>query len=285
MFIIGLGRSGSTICHKILAKHDAVAWLSQNIERRPSKPELGRLLMHAIDAPLIGQKIAQKYEPEECYGFWERYCKGFHAPCRDLNAGDVTEKSRHRIKRALAQILTKRRRRLLLKLTGWPRISYIRELFPDSIIIHIQRDPRAVVNSILQVEWWWGWQGPQNWRWGELSTEFQGLWESYDRSFVALAAIECLIFRQALEVGRQSVDEANYMELDYGVLCAEPEASFRKVSEFCRLPWTHSFQKQVNAYRLVSTDYKWREDLTDNQQQIMLEIFDKYRHNLWPGFA
>ncbi|GAJ21506.1 unnamed protein product, partial [marine sediment metagenome] len=78
----------------------------------------------------------------------------------------------------------------MIKLTGWSRIEYIKELFPDAKFIHILRDGRGVANSLINVDFWKGWEGPHKWRWGMLNEEKMKEWNKYDQSFVILAAME-----------------------------------------------------------------------------------------------
>jgi len=117
--------------------------------------------MQAFDFPIVGKLSRERLRPGEAYSFWEYHCKGFSTPCRDLVLDDVTKKVGERLPRMFAQLLTRRRNRLLTKITGRPRIGFLRESFSDAKFIHIRRDGRAVINSMINVDWWWGWRGPQ----------------------------------------------------------------------------------------------------------------------------
>jgi hypothetical protein len=166
-------------------------------------------------------------------------------------------------------MLTPKRDRLLVKITGWPRIGFLMGIFPDAKIIHIKRDPRAVINSLLNVDFWSGWRGPQNWRWGELTLEQRQEWERFDRSFVALAGIELRILSKAMEQAKKCVTDDNFKEIAYEDLCANPLSVFKEVMGFCELEWTNQFENTVRTSQLKNTNYKWRQDLTEDQQQIV----------------
>lgn len=272
IFIVGVGRSGSTAFQKVLSFHPELAWLSVLSNRFPSVPSLNRLLMYAIDAPRLERGLTRWLKPSECILFWDYAWPGFNTPCRDLVAEDVTPGVREGIRALLAQPLTKKRSRLMVKITGWPRLAFLKAIFPDAMFIHVVRDGRAVVNSLLNVDWWWGWRGPENWRWGALTPPQQEEWERHGKSFVALAAIEYKIIMEAMEKAKQGIGPDHFLELRYEDLCAEPIPNFQKVVECCGLGWPKRFERSINSYPLKNTNYKWQRELTENQQRILEEV-------------
>jgi len=278
VFIIGVGRSGSSIFHKIFAKHPNVAWLSKYSEKYPAKPQLTRYQMKLMDTPIVN-KISKGNYPEECYSFWEYYCKGFRTPFRDLLPEDVTHKAKKGIRSALSQIMTPKRDRLLIKITGWPRIGYLHEIFNDAKFIHVVRDGRAVVNSMINVNWWWGWKGPQSWRWGELNSSQQEEWEKFNKSFIALAGIELKILMEALDKGKKLIDQKNFMEIKYETLCSDPIHLFQEVLNFSELEWSDTFEKSLKDFTLNDQNDKWKTDLTENQQKVLEAVLVDYQEN------
>jgi len=234
--------------------------------------------MKAIDYPIVGsylrtQKALRPWEP---YGIWDSVYPGFSKPFRDLRADDVTDKVKSRMKKVTAQMITPKRNRLMIKITGWPRIGFFSEIFPDAKFIHIVRDGRAVVNSMLNVHWWTGWKGTSSWGWGELTPEEQTQLTTYGHSFVALASIEWNHLMQAMEVAKQAVDPANFLEIRYENFCADVVGITRTVAEFCELPWNDSIAAAMGAYQINEKNYKWQEELTATQQGVMNDIMAPY---------
>lgn len=120
IIIVGAGRSGSTVFYNVFAEHPNVAWLSELSNRFPGKISKSAKHMKMIDVPVIGIYLRKKYPPQECYPFWEYYCRGFSQPCRDLTAGDVSIKVKENVRRVISNLLTSKRNRCLVKLTGSP---------------------------------------------------------------------------------------------------------------------------------------------------------------------
>jgi hypothetical protein len=276
IIIIGTGRCGSTIFHRILSEHPNVSWLSALCDKYPNKPSVNRTLLKAIDFPIVGKYLRSKINPHECFGFWEHYCKGFGRPFRDLTLEDLTSIKKNRIQNVMAEMLTEKRNRLLIKITGWPRIGFLRGIFLDAKIIHVIRDGRAVANSLLNVDWWLGWWGPQNWRWGELTILQRKEWEKYDKSFIALAAIEWKILMDACEKSKKAVNHNDFLEIKYEDICSSPLDVFKRAVEFCELEWSDKFKSSIQQYSVKNANYKWQQSLTAKQCNILEDVLGSH---------
>jgi hypothetical protein len=277
IIILGAGRTGTTVFHQMLAEHPHLAWLNRRISSRfPDRLELSRLVMKGLDYPVLGELLKRRIKPGESYTFWEHHCKGFSAPYRDLLAADVTDKVKSHLPRTMAKILTERRNRLLLKITGWPRIGFLSEIFDDARFIHVMRDGRAVANSMLNVYFWQGWKGPQNWGWGELSSAQEDEWNDYGQSFVVLAAIQWKILMDAVEKAKSTITSERFLEIRYEDLCSDPVGQFQKVAQFCELEWAASFERQLGKYQLKNTNGKFKYELTAKQQSDLEEVLRDY---------
>jgi omega-hydroxy-beta-dihydromenaquinone-9 sulfotransferase len=272
IIIVGTGRCGSTLFHRLLAKHSRMMWLSGFSYLYPDRPKLNRWAVSAMGNPVLHRLFGDRIRPGENYKFWDRYAYGFSQPCRDLQRSDVTAKVKKQLHAAFEPMLTSHRDRLLLKITGWPRLGFLGEVFEDAKFIHIVRDGRAVANSLLHVHFWRGWYGPQGWRAGTLSPEDLATWEAYDRSFVALAGIEWRIQMRAMEAARQAIDPKQFFEVKYETFCERPVESFREVLEFAEMPESAAFERHVRAASIRSTSNRWRDDLTPAQQAVLDEL-------------
>jgi len=271
LFIVGTGRCGSTIFHHMLSRHPHLAWLSPFLKRYPNRPKLNRTAMRLINIPLLSRYMRKIIYPGEWYTFWDYHCPGFSEPCRDLDKEDVTPKIETSVRKIMGDMLTPKRFRLLVKITGWPRIRFLKEIFPDAKFIRISRDGRAVAASLLNVPWWSGWRGPDNWRWGRLKPPLRDKWERYGQSFVVLAGIEWEILMGAYEKAKQGIDASDLLDIRYEDLCQDPLKVFQKVVEFSNLEWPKRFEAVVKKFPLNSTNDKWKKYLSSEQQRILGE--------------
>lgn len=273
VIIVGTGRCGSTVFHRLLAKHADVMWLSGFCDRYPSRPLWNQRAVTAMDNPVLRRLLGRRVQPGECYLFWDRYAYGFSEPCRDLVRTDVTTRVKRQVRAAMGMMLTPKRNRLLLKITGWPRLGFLNEIFEDAKFIHLVRDGRAVASSLLHVDFWRGWYGPQGWRAGLLSPEDQATWEASDRSFVALAGLEWRIQLRAMEAARRALpDPTRFLEIKYETFCDQPLETCRQVLDFSELPISQAFERHVAATPIKNASNRWRDGLTVAQQHLLDDI-------------
>jgi len=273
IFVVGSGRSGSTVFFDVFARHPELAWLSRLARDYPQHLWLNHMAMHARSVPVFEQLIAKHWAPSEAYPFWELNCPGFANPCRDLDNGDVTPLAAGRLRESIRRVLTRRRGRFLAKITGWPRIGYLHQVFPDALFVEVKRDPRAVANSLLDVGFWDGWRGPSNWRRGPLPEDLAEIWAEEQQSFVALAAIEVVMIQRAMQRCREVVPRLKLMTVDYALFCSSTVEVFKEVSGFCGLRWSRRFEHAIAKFSIASTDDKWRSHLSIDQQKILLRTF------------
>lgn len=272
IFVIGAGRSGSSIFHQMFTEHPRVAWMSSLCDRRPGNLATHHWLMRMLDVPGVGALAKRRFESAECYEYWDHFFPGFSRPCRDLAATDATPQAIAALRRAAESLVTAKRPRLLVKVTGWPRLGFLHKVFPEARFVHVYRDGRAFANSLLQVDFWRGWQGPEQWRWGPLSPEFAREWEAHDRSFVALAGIQWKLLMRAAEAARKAVPADVLLEVRYEDFARQPAESFRKAAAFCGLDWMDRFEAKLARYRVESANHKWRQDLDAGQQATLLAV-------------
>jgi hypothetical protein len=184
----------------------------------------------------------------------------------------------------MPRLITQKRHRLVHKITGWPRIGFVAEAFEDAKFIHVIRDGRAVANSMLNVDFWDGWQGPDKWLYGSLPERYREVWEKYDRSFVALAGLQWKMLMDAADEAVAKLDPEKVLTIRYEDMCPDAIPTFKKVAQFCELEWDDDFEKRLKKYPMKNTNEKYKKDLTPQQQNelesVLADYLEKYGYEI-----
>jgi hypothetical protein len=231
--------------------------------------------MSAIDVPILNLYLKRRFVPLENYAFWDFYFAGFSHPSRDLLASDVSARTRRSFQKVASELLTAKRNRLLIKITGLPRISFLYAIFPDARFVHILRDGRAVANSRLNAPFWKGWQGLNIWG-GQMPEHYQEEWERHRRSFVALAGIEWKTHMDQFEAVKREFPNIDICQVKYEGFCANPIGELKRIADHCELSWHPQFEKATRAFHVKNENEKWERDLTDQQRATLEEVLRPY---------
>lgn len=239
----------------------------------PRAEKLNAAVLQGLDSPLIGTALSRgliepgHLKPSEAYAYWEQIAPGFSEPFRDLLETDLTERTRENLIAAVDRLTIPARPTPLIKITGWPRMGYLLKAFPDARFIHVVRDGRAVVNSIMQIDFWEGWKGTKGWRGLDMSPAQRERWEQSGQSFVTLGAMELADMFDAMRAAVPLVPAEQFLEIRYEDLCDDPTGIFENVATFCDLEYTDGFNTSVIDFGFRNTNDKWRRDLTELQQR------------------
>jgi hypothetical protein len=233
-------------------------------------------MLQMVQVPGFKQLIRQRIRPDECYNYWDYMFPGFRRPFRNLTAEDVTPRIRKKITEGFNQSFSQKNKTPLVKITGWSRVGFLKEIFPEAKFIHIVRDARAVVNSFLSVPWWWGWRGPENWRFGTLSDREKIVWDKYHQSFIALASIGWNKMINPIQQDLAGLDEADFLEISYEALCDQTVEIFQQVTSFMDIPYNTEFDKVIQQYSIKNSNSKYFKDLDQNQIACIEDICKEY---------
>jgi hypothetical protein len=260
IFIVGPGRSGTTIFYYLLCGHQDLGWFYESwLSRRINNLSL-RSFFACLNVVYQIGPISRKYrkrawfpKPSEVYELWD----AFHPVENGAASPPFIEE--HAASANAALMSSVMRRHLLYSGTSRfinkntrnsRRMRYLHTLFPDALFIHIIRDGRGVTNSLLNVRFWpsmslW-------WYHGRTPAEL----ERQGENPVLLAARHWKTGMERVLGDKKVVPKPQYLEIRYENLMARPKATMEKVLDFCDLPWTIQFENHLNSFELKSKNYK-----------------------------
>lgn len=295
IFMIGMGRSGTTAISEAISLHEDLGWFSVYIQHVPALPWLAVIdritMMPKIGWYLRGKKKQQKGignllrrylpYPIETYSVWERFC-GQRFSYDYLIGQKASEDQAECLTKYIRRVLALQgKKRFFAKFTGPPRIEYLNSVFPDAYYVHVVRDPRAVVSSL--VKYWsstrwkhWGWlDGP--WWSNGLPDEYVQEWKKNDRSPVALAAVQ---WKRVVELAweeKNLIDQKKYLEIQYEDFVAAPHQRLSDVFERLNLTDSQTAHRYITSVgRLRNMNFKYKEDLRSDQ----IALVEKLTHDI-----
>jgi hypothetical protein len=297
LFVIGTGRCGLSPVMDLLTAHEDLAWPSQYNRRFPDTPAVSMLSRLTDHRPFSSRRLGWKLPVhDEAYPFWQSMFNGFAEPDRDLYATDVTPFVADRMRCGVADIVRfQRKRRFTAEYSGWSRIGFMQEVFPDAQFVHVIRDGRAVVNSFLHVGWWRGYEGVHRWQFGLPTAEEQALLAQHGDSFVARAGIHWRRLVRSIVTAAAALDPQTYRVVRYEDLVTDPVGITLDTLTWAGLPTDRPqlerrldavpiFDANTSAFRIPS----WRENLSSDQIAVLDDMLgDELRrfgyHSLeWP---
>jgi hypothetical protein len=296
IIVVGAPRSGTTLVFNTFAARSDLAWFTQHLNRLPRWPsvtvlarlaDVNRGLRKSIDRSDRRRRWLEKLRvgPSEAYGVWERYC-GERFLFDFLRDQQATPSEAREMRELVEKLLRyQRKARFATKITGPARIAYLSSIFPDARFVHVVRDGRAVVRSLLDAHFWGGtWrEGEVAWS-GGLTDEDLGQWRARDQAPLALAALQWrAIIRSARDEARRLAGE-RYAELRYEDFVAAPEAALDEMAEFCGLPVSaeaHEFLRE--RVDLRDMNFRWREAFEPAEVEMLDDLIGDQLEQLGYG--
>jgi omega-hydroxy-beta-dihydromenaquinone-9 sulfotransferase len=283
LVLVGTGRCGSTLLHRLLARHEDLGWLSTFNEVFPGQPWLGafsRLYHWPLPDRLKEAKAFPK--PFECYRFWEHYLPGFSRRDRPQTAADVHAAGIEPARRATARVLRLQRRpRLLVKVTGWSRIAYFDRIYPDARFVSLRRDPRSVVSSWMKAGWLDVTSPPDgpDWQWGEVPPRLLDLWRELGGTPALSVALKIRLDLDDIHAN-MALFEDRCHELSYEDLITAPDPTLKELCDFAGLPWSAAFERTIREQHFYDSRDRWRSHLSEEEGGLVVEFL---RRSAQPG--
>jgi hypothetical protein len=235
VFIIGVGRSGTSLLQSMLHAHPDVAFLPEtHFFRHYLARPYSRWNHERAGAKSFRSTLASDDEYQRAGIPAEELLAPFLNGTRAFNlAATYTRLLQLYRDREEVSVIGEKDPRLIDYL---PQVWHV---FPEARILHIIRDPRDVLLSRMKAEWS---AGRPDW-------------------------LHALTYRAQIRRGRKQGRRSfgtQYMEIRYEDLLAEPEQSLRKVADHVGVPYSEAMLAfQRSAEELVhESERAWKEETT-----------------------
>jgi hypothetical protein len=254
----GQGRSGTTLLVRLLALHPDLAWFNQFNGKWPGHPVLGVVNRVANIRPATNRFRDKPWFPQasEAIGEWDRDFPGFWANSTDWEP-EVDPKSVEAFNRRIEA--TRRwhgKPGFLTKYTGYPRYDFVHAVLPAAQIVHIDRDPRAVVMSMIKQRWGYK-QRPEDW----------AALTPIDR--IDLAGNRMLRWNAQMVKYEAGCDYRNYR---YEDLVRSFDGTLRGMVSDLGLTWSRAFERRLRDYDVHMRIDDWQSRVTDDERAHLEEL-------------
>lgn len=299
LFIVGTGRCGSTLVAEVLARHPELGFISNldaYLARLNFKGSWNNWLYRVTPRSLTQRDRGNRsrnrfrqskahYGPSEAWSLLNRYVSAtVSAPYRDLTAEDATPWLANRCRRFFEERAQAQGKAVFMhKFTGWPRLGFLHAVFPEAKFLHVARDGRSVANSLIQMPWWYGYLGVENWGFGALPEDYKREWEASGNSFIVLAGVEWKMMMDAFDSTKDTIPADSWMEVRYEDVVEQPRASIEKVLNFTGLEWSRKFESNFQRHAFGANKAGYLKDLSPSHVRELEKVLA--RHLRERGYA
>ncbi len=278
IFIVGSGRSGTTIFYETLSCHKDVAWISNYSNRfYENFPISAAACRFYILNPKTKEFYKKSPKPIEGYNLWN-WCHPVenspYDPPLDENDAinkEIVMRSRKMVSDHLRFSI---KNRFVNKNTrNSRRIRYLNAIFPDAKFLHIFRDGRPVIASLITVRErltpWYKKQKQENNRW--LDTR---------ENKIMLAAELWMKEVKKILNDKKYLKKSQYFEVRYENFVKKPVDIIRDACNFCELEWTYEYEKLVKSKAIYDKNSYYKKRLSDCEIMKVEDIIREFSYSL-----
>ena len=166
----------------------------------------------------------------EAYPMWDHIVREGLSFSKSFLIGETaTPDEKKRVTDFFQKLVRKQgKKRLAFKITGPSRLHYLLSIFPDAKVVKISRDPIAVVNSLMRVNFWQN-RGMKDFWWQGAYTQTDFDWLDANRSNSAL--ITGYQIKRVMEVTDKELQDLqpNVLEVTYAGFVNNPKDTITQI--------------------------------------------------------
>jgi hypothetical protein len=285
-FLVGAGRSGTTLLYKLLCLHPQIAyisnyenrfgWFPDGIAGRAVAGKLDEKLRawfdkgnaYFIDRPWLKKIFPTPHEGESVFGACG--IPLFPTPdyLPDATAAACLRRRFDQIRRrsGASVFLSKRT-------ANNRRIRQLSAIFPGARYVHLVRDGREVAQSLSTVEWW-----DEHTVWWDGRTPLE--MERAGEARLAICARNWVREVQELRVQLAPVDRSQLLVLRFEELLRDPLHHLERVVSFLGVDFPAGYRSAIETLGLRPVRARWASDWDTDQLASVLEAAQPTLHEL-----
>ncbi|HEV7432371.1 MAG TPA: sulfotransferase [Steroidobacteraceae bacterium] len=277
-FLVGAGRSGTTLLHKLLCLHQQIAYISNYENRFPWFPDglaarviAGRLEdklnawfdkrgnAYFINRPWLKKIFPTPHEGESVFAS----CGIPLFPAPDYRPDASTAAC---LRRRFGQIRNRAGAAIFLskRTANNRRIGQLLSIFPAARFVHLVRDGREVTQSLSTVEWW---DNHQVWWDGRTPLQMERSGEPR----LAVCARNWVREMQELHEQLAHVDPSRLFVLRFEELLRDPLRHLERVMQFLGVDFTVPYRAAIESLNLRPVGAKWTSEWNADQLACVLK--------------
>lgn len=271
-FLVGVGRSGTTLLYKLLCLHPEIAyisnyenrlgWLPSGLACRLASRRLDAKLRtwfrkdgnaYFVDRPWLTRAFPTPHEGEAVFDA----CGLQSFPDGNYRPGPSTADC---LRRRFTRIRQGARAAVFLSkcTTNNHRILPLAAVFPEARYIHLIRDGREVTQSSSAVEWW-----DHHVLWWDGRTPLEMERDGEDR--LVICARNWVRELQELKAALSSIDQQRVLELRFEDLLCDPLSSLDRAVRFLGLECSAQYRSAIAALDIRPMMSQWPQKWTQEQ--------------------
>jgi Sulfotransferase family len=272
-FLVGAGRSGTTLLYKLLCLHPDVAYISNYDIRFPWLPAKLISLLSARsgdakvrawfksggNAYIVSRPWLKKFVPTPVEG--EDVFARSGVPLFPSPGYEPDPHSGRELQTRFERMRTSRKAQIIVskRTANNRRLPQLDTIFPNARYVHLIRDGRAVAHSLSRVEWW---EDHVLW-WGDGRTAAQMERDGEER--LSICARNWVRELEIIRRGLADIAPQRILEVRYERLLADPRGELGNILSFLELAHVDEFQAAVSALRLSNRPESWATRWTADQ--------------------
>jgi hypothetical protein len=268
VFLVGSGRCGSTIAYSCLAMHPEFAWIPSWLTAAPRFP-LVTTANRFWDLPGTDRFRETRFfpKPVEPNAVFERWDDRF---ADESASPEVLGEARARLVPLIERIRRYHgKNRFLGKMVGRPvKVSVLGAVYSGASFVHVTRDLKPTVCSLLQVDFFRDNVPIDRWPWGVIPSAYLDFFEREGRPPEIAAAITVRLNVQELNRQLSTQPSGRRLELRYADFVRDPIAGVRLIAQAVNFDVSPAYERRLSARRMIAgADRKWMTFFSPEQIQ------------------